>query len=110
MVRLRLSPRGCRLAALKNEGARSPMPRLSFFYRLAAAALIASATTSVQAQTTIRIAKQFGISYLPLTIMEQKQLFEEHARRKGLDLKVEWVQLTSGAPMNEAILSGNLDF
>jgi NitT/TauT family transport system substrate-binding protein len=58
----------------------------------------------------VRLAKQFGISYLPLTIMEQKQLFEAHAKKLGLDLKTEWVVFTSGAPMNEAIISGNLDF
>jgi NitT/TauT family transport system substrate-binding protein len=65
---------------------------------------------AAQAQTkTIRLAKQFGISYLPLTIMEQKQLLEAHGKRLGLDLKTEWVVFTSGAPMNEAIISGNLD-
>ena len=42
--------------------------------------------------------------------MEQKQLFEAHAKKLGLDLKTEWVVFTSGAPMNEAIISGNLDF
>jgi NitT/TauT family transport system substrate-binding protein len=63
------------------------------------------------AQTkTVRIAKQLGISYLPLTIIEEKKLLEEHGKRLGLDLKTEWVQFTSGAPMNEAIISGNLDF
>jgi NitT/TauT family transport system substrate-binding protein len=67
--------------------------------------------SAAQAQTkTIRLAKQFGISYLPLTIMEQKQLLEAHGKRLGLDLKTEWVVFTSGAPMNEAIISGNLDF
>jgi NitT/TauT family transport system substrate-binding protein len=66
---------------------------------------------AAQAQTkTIRLAKQFGISYLPLTIMEQKQLLEAHGKRLGLDLKTEWVVFTSGAPMNEAIISGSLDF
>jgi NitT/TauT family transport system substrate-binding protein len=59
---------------------------------------------------SVRLAKQFGIGYLPLTIMEEKRLFEEHGKRLGLDLKTEWVQFTSGTPMNEAILSGNLDF
>jgi NitT/TauT family transport system substrate-binding protein len=70
-------------------------------------ALLAART---EAQTTVRIAKQFGISYLPLTIMEQKKLLEEYGRRAGLDLKTEWVQFVSGTPMNEAIISGNLDF
>ena len=63
------------------------------------------------AQTkTVRLAKQLGISYLPLTIMEQRKLLEEHGKRLGLDLKSDWVTFTSGAPMNEAIISGNLDF
>jgi sulfonate transport system substrate-binding protein len=63
------------------------------------------------AQTkTVRLAKQFGISYLPLTIMEERKLLEQHGKRLGLDLATEWVKFTGGAPMNEAIVSGNLDF
>jgi len=69
------------------------------------------AAPSAVAQTkTIRIAKQFGVSYLPLTIMEEKKLLEAQGRQMGLDLKTEWVQFTGGPPMNEAIISGNLDF
>ncbi len=59
---------------------------------------------------TVRLAKQFGISYLPLTVMEGNKLLEKHGKRLGLDLKTEWVQFVSGTPMNEAIISGNLDF
>jgi NitT/TauT family transport system substrate-binding protein len=59
---------------------------------------------------TVRIAKQFGIGYLPLTLMEEEKLFEQQARKQGLDIKVEWLRLSAGAPMNDAILSGNLDF
>jgi NitT/TauT family transport system substrate-binding protein len=72
---------------------------------------IALPTAGAQAQTkTVRLAKQIGISYLPLTIMEQKNLLEAHGKRLGVDIKSEWVVFTSGAPMNEAIISGNLDF
>ena len=49
---------------------------------------------------TVRIAKQYGISYLPLTIMEQKQLLEAQGKKLGLDLKTEWVQFTGGEPAN----------
>src|SRR3954467_1872607 len=59
---------------------------------------------------TVRIAKQFGLGYLPLTLMEEEKLFEQQARKQGLDIKVEWLRLSAGAPMNDAILSGNLDF
>ncbi len=76
---------------------------------LALAAALTLMASSASAQT-VRIAKQFGISYLPLTIMEEKKLLEEHGRRLGLDIKTEWIRFTSGTPMNEAILSGNLDF
>ena len=61
-------------------------------------------------QHEIRIAKQFGISYLPLEVMEGRHLIEARAKAAGLgDVKVEWSQLSSGAPMNDALLSGNLD-
>ena len=74
-------------------------------------ALAALASGPAEAQPrTVRLAKQFGISYLPLTLIEEKKLLEEHGRRLGLDLKTEWVQFSSGTPMNEALLSGNLDF
>jgi NitT/TauT family transport system substrate-binding protein len=58
---------------------------------------------------TVRIAKQFGISYLPLTLMEEEKLFEQQAKKQGLDIKVEWLRFSAGSGMNEALLSGNLD-
>src|SRR5262249_28239106 len=71
-----------------------------------AAGVLAAAPAGAETKS-VRIAKQFGISYLPLTVMEEKKLLEEHGKRLGLDLKTEWVQFVSGAPMNEAITSGN---
>lgn len=76
-----------------------------------ATAIVTLGAPSAGAETkTIRIAKQFGISYLPLTVMEEKKLLEAQGRQMGLDLKTEWIQFTGGPPMNEAIISGNLDF
>lgn len=85
---------------------------IRIFAALAVSAAVAlSATVPAAAQArTVRIAKQFGISYLPLTVMEEKNLLEEHGRQLGLELKTEWIQFTGGPPMNEAIISGNLDF
>ena len=77
---------------------------------LAATSLALSVAPARAQARTVRIAKQFGIGYLPLTIMEEKQLLEEHARKLGLEAKTEWVQFTGGTPMNEALISGNLDF
>ena len=78
---------------------------------LAAAAAFAFASTTAHAQTkTVRLAQQFGISYLPLTIMQQKHLLESEAKKLGVDLKTEWTHFSNGAAMNNALLSGNLDF
>ncbi|HVY43636.1 MAG TPA: ABC transporter substrate-binding protein [Hyphomicrobiaceae bacterium] len=59
----------------------------------------------------LKVAKQYGISYLPLMIMEADKLVEKRATAAGLgNLKVDWVTLAGGAPMNDAILSGSLHF
>jgi NitT/TauT family transport system substrate-binding protein len=61
--------------------------------------------------TEVRIAEQFGIGYLPLQMMRDKGLLEKHAQRLGVgDIKVSWSRFASGAAMNDALLSGNLDF
>jgi NitT/TauT family transport system substrate-binding protein len=77
---------------------------------LAATATVFGSSVANAETKTIRLAKQFGISYLPLTIMETKHLLEQHGKTLGLDLKTDWVKFTSGTPMNEALISGNLDF
>jgi NitT/TauT family transport system substrate-binding protein len=58
----------------------------------------------------LKVAEQYGISYLPLMIMEDEKLIEKHARAAGVDVKVEWSKFASGAVMNDAMLSGNLQF
>jgi NitT/TauT family transport system substrate-binding protein len=73
-------------------------------------ALAATSGVAVAQTKTVRLAKQFGIGYLPLTLMEEQKLLEEHGKKLGLDLKTEWVQFTGGTPMNEALVSNNLDF
>ena len=77
-----------------------------------AAVLAASAATAARAEaSTVHIAQQFGITYLPLMYMEHEKLLEKHAKQQGLgDVTVEWVQFGSGTGMNDALLSGHLDF
>lgn len=77
----------------------------------AVASALAVSFSAAHAETrTVRIAKQYGVSYLPLTIMEEKKLLESEGKKLGLDLKTDWLRFTGGPPMNEAIVSGNLDF
>jgi len=78
---------------------------------LVAALLFAvSAATAQAAPRVVRIATQYGISYLPLTIMAEKHLLEAEGKKLGLDLSTEWIRFTGGPPMNEALISGTLDF
>lgn len=58
----------------------------------------------------VRFAQQFGIGYLPMSIMQEMQLVEKHAKEQGLGtLTVEWTKLTGGAPINDALISGQID-
>ena len=77
---------------------------------VAAAAVFTFAGPLHAEQRVVRIAKQYGISYLPLTIMQEQKLLEAEGKKLGLDLGTEWVRFTGGPPMNEALISGNLDF
>jgi len=79
-------------------------------WAFAVVALVSMGAAADAQNKTVRIARQYGISYLPLTIMAEKKLLEQYGRRLGLELKTEWVQFTGGPPMNEAIISGQLDF
>ncbi|AVB23159.1 MULTISPECIES: ABC transporter substrate-binding protein [Pseudomonas syringae group] len=90
------------------------LPRLS---RLAAAiglgaALLTGtliAPASAQAEGEIRIAEQFGIVYLLLNVVRDQQLIEKHGKQDGLEIKVDWTQLSGGSAVNDALLSGSID-
>ncbi|HXX26480.1 MAG TPA: ABC transporter substrate-binding protein [Pseudolabrys sp.] len=76
----------------------------------AALALTVTSTAANADPRVVRIATQYGISYLPLTIIAEKKLLESEGKKLGLDLSTEWIRFTGGPPMNEALISGNLDF
>jgi NitT/TauT family transport system substrate-binding protein len=59
---------------------------------------------------TVRIAQQFGISYLPLMVLKEQKLIERFAREAGLpEPDVQWNQFSGGSSMNDALISGSLD-
>lgn len=59
----------------------------------------------------VRLAKQYGLGYLPLIIMEKQHLIEKHAKAAGLgDIKVTWATLGGGSATNDALLSGSVDY
>lgn len=52
-----------------------------------------------------------GVGFLPLYVMREHQLIEKHAVAAGLaDLTVRWIDLGGPAVMNDALLSGSVDF
>jgi len=58
---------------------------------------------------TARVALQFGIGYLPLSVMQARGLWEQRAKAAGIDLKVEWQNLGNGSALNDTILTGSAD-
>jgi NitT/TauT family transport system substrate-binding protein len=59
----------------------------------------------------IRCAQQYGLSYLALMMMEDGHLVEKHAKQLGLgEVKATWAKLGGPGAMNDALLSGGLDF
>ena len=82
--------------------------------RLAAAAaafalVSLGAILPARAEGQLRIAEQFGIVYLLLNVAQDQDLIEKQGMKAGLDIKVEFVKLSGGAAVNEALLSGSID-
>jgi NitT/TauT family transport system substrate-binding protein len=77
---------------------------------VAGAGLLALAKTAHAEVSEVRVAQQYGINYLQLMVMEDRKLIEAQAKRLGLgELRVTWPKMSSGAAMNDALLSGNLE-
>lgn len=76
---------------------------------LALSALALSATGAAHAEGQLRIAQQFGVVYLLLNVAQDQQLIEKHGRQQGVPIKVEYVQLSGGNAVNDALLSGSID-
>ena len=61
--------------------------------------------------TTLRVAKQFGVAYMQFMVMEDQKMIEKQAKAAGLgDIAVEFNQFRSSDVMNDALLSGSVDF
>lgn len=59
---------------------------------------------------TLNIAFQYGLSYAPLVVCKEKGLIEaEYEKRTGQKIIINWNQMNSGADINTAFASGNLD-
>lgn len=85
------------------------------FKKLGAAAVLAAmfsaafAPASARAEGQLRIAQQFGVVYLLLNVAQDQKLIEKHGQKQGVPIKVEWIQLSGGNAVNDALLSGAID-
>ena len=89
------------------------------YRKFAAAAALASMlglTLAVPQQAlaeanTIRVAKQFGVAYMQFMVMEDQKMIEKQAKAAGLgDVTAEFNQFRSSDVMNDALISGSVDF
>lgn len=78
----------------------------------AAAVMLPLSSPWANAETSeIRIGRQTGLGYLQFHIMEDQKLVEKHARALGLgDVTVTYRRIPSPAGLNDALLSGGIDF
>jgi NitT/TauT family transport system substrate-binding protein len=90
-------------------------PMTSLVRRIACAlALLAGAITAVPLRaevTELRMARQYGVGYLQMIVMEHGRLIERQARARGLgEVSVSWSTFTDGTTANDAMISGNLHY
>jgi NitT/TauT family transport system substrate-binding protein len=75
-------------------------------------ALFVLACARDEARSEIRIPLGAGgVGFLPLMMMREFELVEKHAELAGrTDIRVRWIALGGPAIMNDALLSGSVDF
>src|SRR5918993_555166 len=84
-------------------------PRLNAL--VASAALVLTSVSAFAEASKLRVAKQYGLGYLQLMVMEDQKLIEKHAKAAGLgEVTVDWGTFRSSDVMNDALISRNLDF
>jgi NitT/TauT family transport system substrate-binding protein len=76
-----------------------------------AAAVTVTFAAPVRAEVDeIVAAQQFGVSFLPMMVMERDKLVEKHAQDAGLKLKVSWTKVAGPSVMNDGLISGTMHF
>ena len=80
------------------------------FLGIALAAVLVAVPARAEVKE-VRLAKQYGLGYLPLIVMEEQRLIEKHAKAAGLgDIAVSWATLGGGSAANDALLSGSVEY
>ena len=60
--------------------------------------------------TEVRISKGYGITYLPVYVMDHEKLLEKHAKAAGLgDVKLSWHEIDGGGNIMDAMIASALE-
>jgi NitT/TauT family transport system substrate-binding protein len=79
--------------------------------RLLALALTAAFTLAAEVNEVRIPVGAGGVGFLPLLVMQKRQLIEKHAKAAGIPtLHVRWIEIGGPSVMNDALLSGSADF
>lgn len=72
--------------------------------------LVAASGLAFAEAQTVRVSRGYGITHLPLYVIEHEKLLEKHAKAAGLgDITVTWRELDGGGNLNDAMIAGTLD-
>ncbi|MEP6943201.1 MAG: ABC transporter substrate-binding protein [Betaproteobacteria bacterium] len=84
---------------------------MRFMQAVASALLLAVAAPATAEMSEMSVAQQYGVSFLPLMVMERDKLVEKHAKGLGLgEVKVSWVSVAGPSVMNDGVISGAIQF
>lgn len=76
---------------------------------LLGAAIAAPSAARAEARE-VRIMIQYGLSYLPIMLMEDEEIFAEEARKRGIgDVKLKLLRVSGSNAINEGLLAGTAD-
>lgn len=91
-----------------NSAVRMYAMRAAGAFAALACALLAAAPSRAEVGE-VRIAKGFGIGYLPLIVMEDEKLYEKHAKARGLASEAKWLVIDGGTTQAQLLIGGNLE-
>lgn len=80
-----------------------------------AAILVAMATVATTGMaraevSEVNVSLQYGLTYLPMMVMEDQKLLEKHADKAGVPVKVGYAKLGGPGLVNDSLLSGSAQF
>jgi len=80
--------------------------------RLLLAGVLVTFAFPVSAEVNeVQVAQQYGVSFLPLMLMERDKLVEKHAKAAGLpELRVNWAKVAGPSIINDGLISGSVHF